>query len=95
MSTPKLDVLLPGRNRTRRYTGSWLRDEIARYSPAILLLRCNNRCVEVTPDLFFSLLRQDGVRLCSLPWEITVPRRGWIVLVPRSGTIRRLTRRTA
>ena len=95
MSIPKLDVLLPGRNRTRRYTGSWLRDEIARHSPATLLLKCNNHCVEVTPDLFFSLLRQDGVSFYSLPWEVTVPRRGWIVLVPRSAIIRRRFRRGA
>lgn len=94
MSKLSLNVQLP-RRRTRRYTGHWMQEEIDRHSPAILLLKCHNRCVEVTPDLYFSLLRQDGVSFRSLPWEITVPRGGWIVLVPRSATARRRYRRTA
>lgn len=71
-----------------------MKEEIAKHSPAILLLKRNNRCVEVTPDLFFCLLRDSGQPFRGIPWEITVPRRGWIVLVPRSATTRRRYRRT-
>lgn len=94
MSTPTLNVQLP-RRITRRYTGHWLREEIERHSPATLLLKRNNRCVEVTPDLFFTLLRDSGQPFRGIPWEVTVPRRGWVVLVPRSVTTRRRYRRTA
>ena len=59
MTTPNLNVPLPGMRHTKRYTRRWMREEIDRHSPATLLLRANNRCVEVTLELFFSLLRQE------------------------------------
>lgn len=90
-----LKVSLPGNTSQQRWTCLRMREEFAFYAPAIILLKRGNRCVEITVDLFFDLLRDSGIRLRGIPWEITVPRRGWIVLVPRSAGRRRTYRRTA
>jgi hypothetical protein len=58
-------------------------DEINSYKPSMLLLKNGSYCAEVTTDLFFQLVKELGTNMRGIPWKVTVPRRGWVVLVPR------------
>lgn len=94
MKESTLNVLLPGCGSHRRWSGLRMREEIARYAPAILLLKRGNRCCEISVDLFFELLRESGQPMRGIPWDVTVPRRGFIILVPRIPGHRRSRRTT-
>lgn len=94
MSESTLRVSLLGSRSGLRHSRLRIKEEINRYSPAMLLVKHGGRCAEVTAEMFFDIAAEMGHSLRNLPWEVTVPRRGWIVLVPRT-PVRRTSRRTA
>jgi hypothetical protein len=70
------------KRQRRRSVGGVLR-EIHHLKPEVIIVPGAAGCVEVSLPLLFELfvLRSRLNHLCS--HEVTVPRRGWVVLVPR------------
>ena len=57
--------------------------EIQSYKPSMLLLKTDNRCAEITAELFIALLQEKRLTTRNVsPFVVTVPWRGWVVLVP-------------
>ncbi|WP_263354179.1 hypothetical protein [Acidicapsa acidisoli] len=85
---PPLEVVLErplGRHHRHFRTAAaviWEIREIHRLRPEVILLRGAKGCCEVTLPLMYDLLLERGIgRRCG--YAVTVPRRGWVVLVPR------------
>lgn len=56
---------------------------LERYQPAVVVVNGATRPATTTAEEVMSILREGGTNMRSIPWDITVPRRGWVVLVPR------------
>jgi hypothetical protein len=85
MLTQKITPNAGLRQKGRIIAGSRKRiaEEINNYQPSMLLLKNGSYCAEVTTDLFFQLVKERGTNMRRIPWQVTVPRCGWVVLVPR------------
>ncbi len=67
--------------RHRRTVAAVIR-EIARLKPEVIVVRYPRGCVEVSLPILFGVWAESGIRqVCT--HEVTVPRRGWVVLMPR------------
>jgi hypothetical protein len=66
----------------RRTVGAVIR-EMAKLNPEVIIL-CGRpgKCCEVTLPILFDIWAEAGVR-CICTHVVTVPRPGWVILVPR------------
>lgn len=78
-------------SRPRLSTNSALLRLVHHLNPEHLILRNGDRCVEVTIDIFVEeMATSDFQGRGPSIYDLSVPRRGWVILTRRS-TVRRLT----